>query len=92
MKRTLLRILIAAAVFLGGYAAAQRQSYTPARASTVPMPKSWGQVRAALGEQWVTLVLEDEAGTIRVVTLDRTMNQKGEASVTPRVYAVVERE
>jgi hypothetical protein len=82
----------AAGAYLGGRrpAVAHAQSLE-ARASLTPLPGAWGPVRAALGRDQITLILEDEAGTIRAVTLEPTVDDKGKAVVAPRLYAEVPR-
>jgi hypothetical protein len=96
-----LRLVFVALVFAGGYGAgwfapARAQALDPSpeasRTATAPLPKAWGSVRAALGRDEITLILEDDQGTIRAVTLDRSISRQGAPAVTPRVFAVLTRE
>jgi len=67
-------------------------TWAPSRVSTAALPKAWGQVRGVLGVDQITLVLEDDTGTVRVVTLERTLSHEGRPAVTPRLFTVVPRQ
>jgi hypothetical protein len=99
IKRIALLLLIIlgavmAGVWLRPSARAQEaaQEWTPSRMSTAALPRAWGQVRGVLGRDEITLVLEDDAGTVRVITLERTLSADGrKPTVTPRLFTVVPR-
>ncbi len=88
-------LAFAAGLYLGGRRPAVVHAQAPAspdtRTSLAPLPAAWGPVKGVLGRDQITLILEDEGGTIRAVTLESTTTNKGEPAVAPRVYAVVPR-
>lgn len=98
MRMTLLSVTLALAAFAAGLysgtrrpAVAHTRNGMQGRPSTASLPQEWGRVKAALGRDEITLILEDEAGTIRAVTLERAVTEKGEPAVAPRLFAVVPR-
>ncbi len=97
MTRTAIAACATALAFGAGFYAGRsgpatvRAQEQVSRPSTSPIPAAWGEVKGVIGHDEITLVLEDERGTIRAVTLQRSMAPDGRKAVTPYVFAVVER-
>lgn len=97
-KTALLAILLATVVvgFRSGPTVEAQEaapSWSPTRVSTAALPKAWGQVRGVVGRDEITLILEDEAGTVRAVTLERAVSADGRTpAVRPRLFTIVPRQ